>query len=545
MYSTNDFLHYVFADYSDTYYTRGLQTLTLNEYLWFELHKESYDKVYYLTEFEKQFSVKTYGEYDSEIYNGLKLANTVFDNKKMENWMSKVFLSASNRCAVVCALTDFCNVIMKQKQYKSIINRLIDIRDNPKRTGILILVVPKYAEDSRDLFLKSPIFDECNSRSLCPTVHSIREKPNCLLYDELKKQKLDACIFLNRYNYDSVKSILIQAQIRCGLPKSFSLTSATELILNCMFSDDLVVKYKINVHPKMQFKDFYNYISKKSNWKKLKAATSDVSDTAFISYKNNAWYEVPVFRRNEVISGCLMLQFPTDYFPSEDDLKKMNNFKELLRTPINKIENETVLNKIKYYVNLADNADADFFRKLLFAVNNSSKLLYIAPNNELMKKTNSILERIDEYVAVAKEYADLTKTYSYLLDHEKEARLNGGKTELISIMIDQNCAMQKCYKDQLANMEIIIINYIVSLNDNETVSVEDLNQKIEECMNVISAKKEEYLTNTNIEIEKAQESEKTNGNETENEEEEKAINNDINLEFLKNAFLDKNYLEEM
>lgn len=482
MYSTNDFIHYVFADYNDTYYARSLQKLTLDEYLWHELHNASYNVVYYLSAKDNRFSLKTYGDKsaNTDIFSPIKA------EKKLMHWFESVFLSGSTPCAVVCTLFDFCR-IFEQKSYRAVLEKLMDIQKNMRRTGILILIAPKYAEESMSLFLKSSVFDRIGSECLCQSVDNIRRMSVCHMYAELKKSKKDACIFLNRFTETNIKSILIHAQLRGDLEKTFSLTKASKLIMRQMFSLKNRDLKGPEFSPDMQFKDLFNYIKVKNNWKKLSEAVNN-SQEITLDYDDFSYsYTIPVFRKNEIIRKCLALSAPDSGKITYDANQYLNQIKEVFVNPVNKIENMQVLNKINDYIN--DFQINSYCERILIAIENCTRLLYLDTNGN----NESILLSIDSYVKLAVTNLEQKKKYDqwedFLQSHTYSTQSN---LNLIEQQKKYAFALYLMSNEHLEKLEIIIINNIANLKQNNVLLNKDLTKIISEYENNIKEKAEEF-----------------------------------------------------
>ena len=146
MFSSNDLVHLVFADETDTYYCGDLLKLDLHQYLWRKLH-ETYPAVYFLSLSEGALSVKTYGDLKCKAYEPgrkfWKLMGFESEMGELGKWIHKQLTSKrSEPAAFVCSLEDFC----KASKDPDWANALYDIAGERHRAGTFVLTVPVSVE---------------------------------------------------------------------------------------------------------------------------------------------------------------------------------------------------------------------------------------------------------------------------------------------------------------------------------------------------------------------------------------------------------------
>ena len=206
MFSSDELLHFVFANENDTYFCGDGLALDLDQYLWLLLHEQHYAAVYFLRLSDDELEVRTFGDRAAQSFDPSDGRRRLFGAQraraeKLGKWMLRqLHARYSERAAFVCSLQDFCSYFGRPDRE----GILRELTAADRRTGILALTAPVEAESSAELLLHSPALEWMNE----PGIAALRRGPLCGIYTALYRDKPDRCQFLNVYTEERLLQLL-------------------------------------------------------------------------------------------------------------------------------------------------------------------------------------------------------------------------------------------------------------------------------------------------------------------------------------------------
>ena len=348
MFSRNFMVNLLFANPGDTYYTDGLlQFKDLNEYIWYDIRKNGiFDSVFFLQNEKNFFKVSEMGDCTRDMFTPGIFG---WHKSSFRNWMLDRLKDKKRKCAIVCPLSDFCN-LLSLKDWAPLLEALQELSAEGGYSGVLILTGPPYVESVRPYLLEGPVFARRDARkgsvSLCPPIAKMREDPvGDRSYDSLKDTMGDACVFLNEFGNRAVEAIVNQAVIRNGHKVTVDHLLVEDYLKQTLNSRKRGYEPLMELFPGVSidlgFKDLYRMLSNPETWKQVEKLA--VEQPVYEEFDSR---RVPMFYRNHVIKRGLALEVPTKGL-CEDGKKEFVRFKQELLTTKNRPLNKTVLEKME------------------------------------------------------------------------------------------------------------------------------------------------------------------------------------------------------
>lgn len=487
MFSSNDLVHLVFANETDTYYCSDLLKLDLHQYLWLKLH-ENYSSVYFLSLSESTPSIKTYGDLKCKAYEPgrkfWKLMGLESEIGELGKWIHKQLTSKrSEPAAFVCSLEDFC----KASKYPDWANTLNSIAGERNRTGILVLTVPVSAERSRPLLLHDPVFEYLQENAILDArTGTLRE-----MYGAIKRNKGESCVFLNTFSRDSVYSILLHVVLeqkgRFLAPKD--METVTEYLVRYMASlelqhDQPLFKSQIP-GSYMQFRELYDQLKDESVWKRLtnrRLQEKDLADDQAGSAGPAMEYHINR-DRGYYAGKCMMLRIPNGIKRLDTQAERAADIllaiqRELLR-PKNRDENAMLSTKAAGFLARLEGVssdDLDTYKRILEAIRFCVTWMYTQEQSEEEKQVLEITASLEEYINISVNCYRMRRNVEQIT----QASGSGTVTDIkIRQTRDRLAAQEKLlrtYQD-LVNASIMDLS-MPSFSDHTVKQIEKLKQEM-------------------------------------------------------------------
>ncbi len=333
MFESEDLVHLVVADNSDTYYTNSGLQLSLKEKLVLEL-QENYQNILFL-----QNSIE-----------GPEIANRkgqVLEDYTKTSWgksredvcSSKLLKALSDtskgtKTVLVAELGAFAKV-MKDK--KDNLLKLDEISQSNR--GKIIVIVPQDADESMSYLVgDDSIFTYGDKRCLCKPLQYRKENKSELFGNLAKSEQVT---YFTQITESSCKSILINAQ----LSDTDNFLTAKELdncstllhrLSNCYeLRGDLGLMRKISITPK--FEDVYEWASSLKNRdrlnKKAHELLKDKENKKLGTVLDEMGYKLTmpklIKRSDPLVLDICSLQYPSSRCKTAADTQTVNDFKKM------------------------------------------------------------------------------------------------------------------------------------------------------------------------------------------------------------------------
>lgn len=340
---SNALLSFVFAHEEDVYFESDLQKLSLKQYLWKKLHDEKYERVYFLEQDGRSFRSKTVKGKDISLPG-----NGLFGGlKSLEKRMLKHLKSRNEKTAFVCPLKDFCEVMGTKVHEKT----LIEWSEILNPTGLIVLTAPPTVDASRDYLLYSPVFEVLQETAV---TNRRKGTPECL-YEALKQDKMDHCLFLNAITPERIKNMLQRVMLehidRCRSPQE--LTQLSEFLSQYLLNQTVQWEYPIfdKLQGYFRYKDIYGALQEEETWNKL----LEVAETLQFCCEGPGIsnYQAPIeYSPNSTLAECMKLRLPKWIERSNNREWKASGYMYLseiqkaLRAPKNTCENQEIVAEI-------------------------------------------------------------------------------------------------------------------------------------------------------------------------------------------------------
>ncbi|MCD8191036.1 MAG: hypothetical protein LUD78_12620 [Clostridiales bacterium] len=413
MFSSNDLLHFVFANENDDYHCGGLLKLNLDQYLWLKLHEEGYQTVYFLRNTRAGvFSVQTYGDKGGNPY-ATKCVNSFTDFtgftspvSRQGKWLrQELKRNREERVAFVCPIQDFCGQLSPEAWRSS----LTSLADMNRRTGILVLTAPVTAEDSQKLLLESPVFDRLNEKA----VTDARNSGERLLYSAIKDRKGDSMVFLNTFDKEMVRDLLLRLSFdehRLLTPEDRDAAADyLNLYLNCpemRKAEPLFDGGDLDWN--FQYQNLYKRLETEETWDLLLRRSRQARQSKSLRRWTAETRPRILREKDNYAERCLREKLPA--MAKDDDACRiiLKDIQDKVGAPKNRLENTGIVQAINELLNdletAKSNKDSDTYRRVLYAIQFCVRWVYVEKDSE---KENAILQHVANFkslIQVSSEY---------------------------------------------------------------------------------------------------------------------------------------------
>lgn len=462
MFTQNSLINIVFADPNDTIYTESLFEFNdVNRYIWYELHRGgSCSSVYFMKKENNSFSLSTFGDKNTEPFQSGLLGSK---NAKLGRWMIKKLTEKRERCAFVCPFSDFCE-LMEQKEWRDCLSDLIGIRNDPKRTGMIILTAPPFAEDTRARLLSCSVFDYFSvngaQNCLCPQITMCRDSKKENLYAALSNSLGDACVFLNRFTYERICALLLRHTIQHGtdifgeLPEMAKYLTA---VLNSVeFRLGQIFPELSDANGMTEYKTLYQKLDDPGLLAEIRKNSAQAK-----TKKNLSADEPPIYYRDERLNNCLRLKLP-ECTADEHSSSVLYNIKRELLSVVNREVNQNILKKLSelcVWFNPCNitREDGQIVHMLTDYLNFYVKWLYTDAGSPEEKKVLDIAELIGACLTTTFQCAENKREY-------KRLDLNNYRTNLMQAKANQLYSVIATQEKTLTELKDLIQSSMLDLS---------------------------------------------------------------------------------
>lgn len=406
MFSPTEQISLVFTNKDDLYFGDDLLKLTLNQYLWKELHK-TYQAVYFLSATGKSFTVQTFGDAECVPYTP-KHSLFSSEQSKFSGWLLRQLRESA---AFVCSLEDFCSVL-GQSQWK---DTLQSIAREKKRCGSFILTASTADEATGKLLLESPVFQWLQEDSI--TV--IRGGTIRSLYESLLKNKWKSCFFLNAFTQERIHSLLLHIVMehpdRCCNPQSLNqlaeyltayLRDPKLHISQPIFPRSLPIHYLL-------YRDLYEQLKNEKIWSLLtRLSTGGSKLNSRLSSHDWEDADIPILRDPGCYAGkCLLLRLPKWLLVDEADAAQAEQtlckIQRQAAFPRNRPENPAIIATIERFLQrleIVRYGDTGSYLQILEALEFCMNWLYCEEESQIL----SIIKQMEDTVTICEQCYQLS-----------------------------------------------------------------------------------------------------------------------------------------
>ena len=446
MFLFHRFLHFVFADETDTYFIESGTGLKFRSYLWYQLCKDEWKEIYFLGGTKQNLRIEFLDQASFQAYNSRPVLG-VFGKAKsydredrvqpVENlakycgWMEKQL--KKGRQAFVIPLDLFADLV-SGADGERFLDRLIDLAGQ-KTESTVILTASVQGEDTRR-FLGGPVFAYCgkSGRRLCPEFYDILHKNEQVgFYEALYEALNGAAVFLNVYDKDQLRRLVYGIQFRqekeiCG---EVELEAITDYLYCWCRSRNLREAAGVLDVPKksVRFVDLYGRLQKEASWRRLRKAAasfhigkkSDRIETLYpdLGRRLSGFYcgQTDGYRELSKVADGIDLGKCLEYGCSGKDIVQFEEFRDQLHTLFNweicaKVE-EYVLRYLAEFrqaaaFRFADGEDLDRMdeahriSQILEAIRFGGQHLWKKPGEEEPTEILAICELYQQYLDISK-----------------------------------------------------------------------------------------------------------------------------------------------
>lgn len=440
MFSPDQFVHLVFADENDTYYGEDLLKLELNQYLWFQLHKEEYGRVYFLRYERGQLTLYTYGDETAQGFVPENKLIQIFKSRvdQFGGWMlQQLKAKREERTAFVCSLGDFCKAT-EGEGWRNVLEKMAKME---RRTGILVLSAPVEDERARPLLLQSNVFEALGEKGL---MH-LREDTLRPMYESL--DNLKPAVFLGKYKKSRIRAALLHSMLdgdeiyaddgqldHMALYLSQYLNNP-ELRRRCPLLDIQMTGGR------PRYQELYRWFLDRDTFARLK----EVAEHAFLNGGLRSYLEQqgcayveekdrPVFitrDRNGFAGRCLKL-LPPKGFESPEICKLLEDIRLELLSPKNRKDNPKIAESVDKLLTklggVQSLGDAATYKRVLWAIRFCVQWLHVPENSiqeesvcSLCESMKIVIDCSSKCFQMEKQLGNLQMGNNSLAFHQRQA----------------------------------------------------------------------------------------------------------------------------
>lgn len=292
MFSYNKFLHFVFADETDSYFIESGTEIRFYSYLWYQLCKSGFEGTYFLEGTKQNLRLEILDATSFYAYHP-KSFFQVFSRQrryckeervqrvenltKFYSWMFSQI--KKGRQAFVVPLDTFCS-LLEGPEMEKLLDKLIDL-SGQKTQSILILTASMQSEETLKM-LQGKVFRYCNTygQPFCRELYNILYKKEQISFYKAVYEELGGeAVFLNVFNREQIRQLVYAAQYR--QTKEFCPEIELEAIMDYIYYWCRSESMRDNEHiltdsfKWMRFADLYKQMSNETTWRKLRKAAAN------------------------------------------------------------------------------------------------------------------------------------------------------------------------------------------------------------------------------------------------------------------------------
>lgn len=480
MFSSGELLHLVFANEDDIFYCDNLLKLDLNQYLWWTLHKEGYQVVYFLHPERDGFAVRTYGDRKAKPYtpeSGILKRFIRSETRQFGDWMiQQLKAKGTEHTAFVCPLRGFCDTAEREEWQKT----LEEIAGMKNRTGIILLTVSPEAEQSRELLLSSKVFDALQERPII----DLRDGDVRPVYQSLASRKPNGVVYLNAFTRERMKALLLHVMLdeadydADSVQLEHCAEYLTQYYINPWLRKCSPLFGTQNCNEQPKYCEIYRLLMNRKNWNSLMETVQGVycrgrSLQAYLNeiacrYCDEADAQVRVMRdRNSVAGGCMNLWLPPDMTEADKNaaFEKLVDIQTMLCAQKNRADNRNIEKAmeelLKWQGAAQTDGDFDTLKRVLWSIQFCVQWLYISENDEKEKSILALYQNLKNVIELSHENFQLGGNLARYSNNQMTSQLV--EKQVMSLK-SLSIAKQK----QLEELETLVTASIVKLSVNDS-----------------------------------------------------------------------------
>ncbi len=467
MFSAESFLSFVFANRRDTYYLDSGLRLDLNSYLWLELLRDNYKRIFFFNGIGQNMEAEVLDERSYEYMKGIKNKILTFlmpqesfpgrvhmrgvNKGPLRKWILKG-LQGEEKQAFVFQLETFNDLFGGGG--KEDLKKLISIEYNAPQHNLILLSIPVQIEESQHIFLKEDGVFSVSSpqgKKLCEEISDICSMGKIPLYDTMKERMKDRVVFLNLINDKKLRAIFDNLAMD-DETRSYSeeqLLDYTAYLYYWCYCPKLRRQSQLfkDMTENVRFEDLYKNLSDKYGWKQFCERVSRIRENhnepmrALLRelYADSSVFPVSMVWKNTTASRIQETELPADFsrreIPFADGIaanKRLIRLKEAYLTPWNRAPNLIVEKQVKMFLDFYDNA---LRQKDYGTMSRAVFVLYFCSG--WLCEPDSVNDKLKEIFELMEIYIQLSEHY-----FKKEIEVEANKKELESKIEEQKILQQ-------------------------------------------------------------------------------------------------------
>lgn len=450
MFSYYRFLHFVFADETDTYFIESGTGIKFRFYLWYQLCKDEFKEIYFLNGTKQNLKIEFLDRASFQAYQSKSILG-VFGKAKsydrndrvqpVENlakyyaWMTKQL--KKGRQAFVIPL-DVFESLVSGADGEQFLEELIDLAGQKTESTIVLSAFPE-SEETRKLLAGAAFRHKSPSgRRLCGELYDILHKKELVsLYEALYEEMDGAAVFLNVYDRNQLRRLVYAAQYRQAkeVCSEIELEAVTDYLYCWCRSRNMRRGGAALEVPKksIRFAGLYEQLQSEITWRKLRKAAASFYESKKskrietlypdLARRMDGFYcgEADCYEALAKAADAVMLEGYRDCGGSREDIQWFEQFKDQVHTPVNWELNGTVEVYVLGYLKRLDSAVLSGFgenrrgdsldaedavhqvSQIIEALNFGRRYLWEKPGEEEQKEILDICELYKDYLEVSQQ----------------------------------------------------------------------------------------------------------------------------------------------
>lgn len=474
MFSYYKFLHFVFADETDTYFIESGTGINFRFYLWYQLCKDEFKAIYFLNGTKQNLKIEFLDQASFQAYQSKPILG-VFGKAKdydrnnriqqVENlakyyaWMTKQI--KKGRQAFVIPL-DVFESLVSGADGERFLEELIDLAGQ-KTESTVILSAPAKSAQTRQI-LAGEVFrhSDPSGRRICSELYVIlHKKERVSLYEALYEEMNGAAVFLNVYDRSQIRQLVYGIQYRQAkeVCAEIELEAVTDYLYCWCRSQNMRRDGNALEAPKkpLRFAGLYEQLQSETAWRKLRKAAASFYESKKtkrietlypdLARRMDGFYCGEANCYEELAKGAdtVSLEGYRDCGGSRENIRRFEQFKDQVHTPANwEISGKVETYVIEYLERLDGVLSSGFgedgrrdsletedavgqVSRIIEALEFGGKYLWEKPGVEEQKEILDICEIYRDYLeisgqrcSVSKKRRRLKQQYNSLLESGKK-----------------------------------------------------------------------------------------------------------------------------
>lgn len=460
----------VFANTEDVYYRESLLALDFRRQLWFRLHEDGYETVYFLNwnASTAAFEISGMGE-QGEVLFFKKLFVFGGMAKQQCTWIRERLQEET--AAIVISMQDFHNAF-EREEWKEQAEKLAQYASPMEHKGNLIITMPPYVEESHDFLLQDTALEK-----LSESIRVLKKRSKSRLYHDLKRDTGLQCLFFHEYTTERIRWIFARIALDQDefLDKRL-LHGMAEYVMFYLHSPMMQAQNPLRCEHRLRsnalYKETFQFFSSPKIWNALKTETQrrmqlalplrEQLEQEFGTPENQTEY-IPIYTYH-MDMRCFRSDITEQicrHLPEQmDALYKIRNE---LCNPLNRPRNAEILKRLREIDNNLDQIhskyDYEVMKYRMKAMEFCVQGLYA--EQEEAENVYKVLDSFENCcIALAEETAQMKQQYDHMLC--MESSLMKKQREQLHILIDTSEIRLKKY-DELISETIVSMTLMKSM----------------------------------------------------------------------------------